>query len=288
MITGGTQLLAVIGDPVGHSISPRMHTEAMGKLGLDYVYLAFKATPDTLENVVNSLKTLGVRGYSVTMPCKTIVGQYLDELSPAAELMGAVNTVVCEDGRLIGHNTDGQGFMRNLKEHGVDVIGKKITLIGAGGAGSAIYTQAALDGVKEIALYNVKDNFFETTNRRVLDVAEHTGCSIHLSDLDDKTALAEDIAGSALLVDATRVGMPPLEGQMNVDADMLRPDLAVADTVYNPPVTELLATAARLGATTVNGLGMLLWQAAIAEKIWVDQEMPVDFIEELLFSDTAH
>ena len=142
-ISGHTKTIALIGSPVEHSMSPAMHNAAFDKLGLDYAYLVYDVQPDDLESVVKGMKAMGVAGYNVTMPLKTLILPYLDELSDAAKLMGAVNTVVMQDGKAIGHNTDGAGFMRNLKENGVDIIGKKMTIVGAGGAGSAIFTQAA-------------------------------------------------------------------------------------------------------------------------------------------------
>ena len=227
---------------------------------------------------------MGFVGYNVTMPHKTFIPKYLDELSDAAELMGAVNTVAIKQGKAIGHNTDGAGFMRNLKENGVDVIGKKITIVGAGGAGSAIYTQAALDGVDAIDVYNIKDKFFDATAERVAEVAEKTGCKMRLIDLEDKESLKQSIAESALFVNATRVGMGDLADQSVILPDYLVDGIAVADTVYEPRKTKLLKDAEARGLKAISGLGMLLWQAAIAEDIWVGKEMPTKFIEEEFFN----
>lgn len=284
-ISGHTQTIALIGSPVEHSMSPAMHNASFEKLGLDYAYVVFDVQPENLEAVVKGMKAMGIPGFNVTMPLKTPILPYLDELSDAAKLMGAVNTVVLQDGKLVGHNTDGAGFMRNLKENGVDVIGKKVTISGAGGAGSAIFTQAALDGVKEIDVYNIRDNFYEATERRIAELAAQTGCAVTLHDLADKDDLRASVADSALFINATRVGMPPLENECTLDEDMLHEGLALADTVYNPRTTKLLAMGQAHGNKTVNGLGMLLWQAAIGEKIWTGQEMPVDYIEELFFTE---
>lgn len=146
-ISGHTKTICLIGSPVEHSLSPAMHTFSFEQLGVDCVYLAYNVEPDQLEAAANGMKEMGFLGYNVTMPHKTVISRYLDEVSPAAELMGAINTVAIKDGRAIGHNTDGAGFMRNVKENGVDVAGKKITMMGAGGAAMAIYTQAALDAL---------------------------------------------------------------------------------------------------------------------------------------------
>ena len=280
-ITGHTQTIALIGSPVEHSLSPAMHTCSFDELGIDCVYLAYEVAPEELEAAAAGMKALGFAGYNVTMPHKTFIPQYLDGLSDAAELMGAVNTVDIKNGKAIGHNTDGAGFMRNIKENGVDVIGKKITLVGAG---SAIYTQAALDGVAAIDIYNMKDNFFDVTAERVAKVAEKTGCKMRLIDLDYKESLKQSIVESALFVNATRVGMGDLADQSVIPADYLVDGLAVADTVYEPRKTKLLKEAEAKGLKAVSGLGMLLWQAAIAEDIWVGKEMPTKLIEEKFFN----
>lgn len=284
-ISGHTKTIALIGSPVEHSMSPAMHNAAFDKLGLDYAYVVFDVQPDDVEVVVKGMKAMGFAGYNVTMPLKTLVLPYLDELSDAAQLMGAVNTVVVKDGKAIGHNTDGAGFMRNLKENGVDIIGKKMTIVGAGGAGSAVFTQAALDGVKEIDVFNIRDNFYEATEKRIGEIAAKTGCNVTLHDLDDKDDLRASVASSQLFVNATRVGMAPMEDGCTLEEDMLHDGLAVADTVYNPRKTKLLAMAEAHGNKAVNGLGMLLWQAALGEKIWTGQEMPVSYIEEKFYTD---
>ncbi len=158
-ISGATKLVGLVGSPVEHSMSPSNAQRFVPKMGVNAVYTAFDVTPDKLADVVKGLAEMGAVGYNVTMPCKTCVGQYLDELTPAAELMGAVNTVVIKDGKSIGHNTDGAGFVENLRRHGFDPEGKVVTIVGAGGAGSAIFTQLALDGVACVNVFNLKDDF---------------------------------------------------------------------------------------------------------------------------------
>lgn len=282
-ITGKTQLTGLLGTPVSHSISPTMHNESFAKLGLDYAYLAFNVGNEGVKSAVEGLKTLNARGFNVTMPNKTIICQYLDKLSPAAELIGAVNTVVNDDGVLTGHITDGTGYMRSLKEAGIDVIGKKMTIAGAGGAATAIQIQAALDGVKEISIFNIKDEFFERAKKTVKDINEKTNCKATLFDLTDKEALKREIADSVIFTNATGVGMKPHEGETYIEKSMLRSDLIVSDVIYNPAKTSLLEMAEEVGCTTINGLGMLLWQGAKAFEIWTGKEMPVDYIKEILF-----
>lgn len=284
-ISGHTKTIALIGSPVEHSMSPAMHNAAFDKLGLDYTYLAYEVQLDDLEVAVKAMKAMGFVGYNVTMPLKTFVLAYLDELSDAAALMGAVNTVVMSDGKAIGHNTDGAGFMRNLSNNGVDIIGKKMTVVGAGGAGSAILTQAALDGVAEIDVYNIHDDFFDATKNRIDEISKKTGCAVTLHDLADESDLRASVAASSLFVNATRVGMAPLEDGCTLPEYMLHDGLVVADTVYNPRTTKLLAMAQAHGNQTLSGLGMLLSQAALGEKLWTGYEMPVNYIEEQFFKD---
>ncbi|OOM11808.1 shikimate dehydrogenase [Clostridium saccharobutylicum] len=282
-ITGKTQLTGLLGTPVSHSISPIMHNESFAKLGLDFAYLAFNVGNEGVKSAVEGLRTLNARGFNVTMPNKTVICQYLDKLSPAAELAGAVNTVVNDNGVLTGHITDGTGYMRSLKEAGIDIIGKKMTIVGAGGAATAIEIQAALDGVKEISIFNIKDEFFERAKKTVKDINEKTNCKATLFDLEDKETLIREIANSAILTNATGIGMKPYEGQTCVEKSMLRSDLIVSDVIYNPEKTTLLEMAEEIGCTTINGLGMLLWQGARAFEIWTGKEMPVDYIKGILF-----
>ena len=162
-ISGHTGLLALIGSPVGHSGSPAMYNYSFAKLGLDYAYVAFDVKEDQVKEALDAVKLFHMRGINVTMPDKTEAAKYVDELSPAAQIIGAVNTIVNDDGRLTGYITDGEGFVHNLKDHGVDIKGKKITVAGGGGAATAIQVQCALDGAREITIFNIKDAFFERT-----------------------------------------------------------------------------------------------------------------------------
>lgn len=156
-ITGHTELLGLVATPIRHSKSPVMHNAACRALGLDYAYLAFDIQPDQLEDAVKGFKALNVRGWNVSMPYKTTIGQYLDHITPIAKMCGAINTVINDHGVLTGTITDGTGYMTALKDQGIDIIGKKMTIVGAGGAATAIVMQAALDGVKEISIFNIKD-----------------------------------------------------------------------------------------------------------------------------------
>ncbi|MGL4358457.1 shikimate dehydrogenase [Cetobacterium sp.] len=282
-ITGHTELIGLIAYPIRHSSSPAMHNEAFAKLGLDYAYLAFEVGNEELENTIKGFRAMDVRGCNVSMPNKTVVHKYLDKISPAAELCGAVNTVVNDNGVLTGHITDGIGCMYGLKDAGVDVIGKKITIVGAGGAATAIQVQAALDGVAEISIFNKKDKFFENAEKTVKKLKEKTNCVVNLYDLDDLNRLKEEIASSMLLINATGMGMKPLEGMTFIpDKSYLRPDLVVLDIVYSPRETALLKLANEAGCRTLNGLGMMLFQGAAAFELWTGKKMPIEHMKEVL------
>ena len=166
-ITGHTRLICLLGDPVSHSISPAMHNLSFETLGLDYVYLAFQTNVEQFDATISTLKQIGARGFNCTMPCKRIAAQTCDELSSAAKLMNSVNTVVIENGKFIGHNTDGVGYMKSVQDAGHDIIGKQMTLLGAGGASSAILAQAALDGLTHINIFARKGASWDIMQNQV-------------------------------------------------------------------------------------------------------------------------
>ena len=282
-ISGHTELIGLIANPIRHSTSPKMHNEALAKLGLDYVYLAFEVGNEELEDTIKGFRAMKVRGSNVSMPNKTVVHKYLDKLSPAAELCGAVNTIVNDDGVLTGHMTDGIGCMMALKDAGVDVIGKKITIVGAGGAATAIEVQAALDGVAEISIFNAKDNFFVNAEKTAEKLNSKTDCKVNVFGLADLEKLKEEIASSVLFINATGMGMKPLEGKTYIpDKSFFRPDLTVLDIVYIPAETALLKLAKEAGCRTLNGLGMMLFQGAAAFKLFTGKDMPIEYMKEIL------
>ena len=282
-ISGKTKLTGLLGgSSITGSFSPMMHTASFKEVGIDAVYVSFPIEQDDLEAAVNGLQKIAV-GYNVTMPYKTQICKFLNGLSPAAELMGAVNTVEIREGKSFGHNTDGAGFVENIRLFGFEPKGKIVTIIGAGGAGSAIFTQLALDGVAEIRVFNIKDSFWEVTKNRVVELSSKTNVSVSLHDLENRNELRESIAQSDLLVNATSVGAGDLEGQSNVNEDMLHEGLLVADTVYKPLETKMIQMAKSQGLVTAPGVGMLLQQAALAEKIWFGTDMPVDLIRKNFF-----
>ncbi|MBO5260314.1 MAG: shikimate dehydrogenase [Agathobacter sp.] len=284
-ISGHTGLLALIGSPVGHSGSPAMYNYSFERLGLDYAYVAFDVKEQDVKQALEAMKLFNMRGMNVTMPDKIEAARCVDELSDAARIIGAVNTIVNEDGKLIGHNTDGIGFVKNLEDHGVTVQGKKITVAGGGGAATSIQVQCALDGAKEITIFNKKDAFFERTLATAEKIKDAVpDCIVNVYDIDDIAKMTEEIGTSDIFVNATIVGMKPMDDQSVVkDLSALRPGLVVADVVYNPVETKLLKDAKEAGCTCVGGKGMLLWQGVAAFKLYTGEDMPVEEVRERFF-----
>ena len=281
-ITGHTGLMCLLGSPCKHSISPMMHNKAFETLELDYRYLAFEVDETTLKTAVEGLKALGARGFNLTMPCKNQMISLCDELSPAAKLIGAVNTVVNNHGILTGHNTDGIGYMQSVKDAGFDIIGKKMTLLGAGGAATAILVQAALDGVSEISVFLRKTSrFYERAEITAKALMAETNCKIKLCDFHDTELLRHELTDSAILVNGTSIGMAPdVDASPIPSADLLPDGIIVSDIIYNPKETKLLKMAQEKGLPYFNGTYMLLYQGAEAFRLWTGCEMPVALIKE--------
>lgn len=285
IITGHTRLGCLLGTPVAHSISPMMHNEAFRLLGLDCVYLCFDTRHADLRNMVQTLKEMNVYGFNLTMPDKERILPFLDDLSPAARMIGAVNTVKNENGRLIGHNTDGIGYMRSLQDTGYNAKSGAMTLFGAGGAASSIAIQAALDGVPALHIINRRGRSWENAKRLVRQIKENTGCHADLTDMADHDAVRNRIANSTLLANATSIGMAPDTNVTPVpDPSCFHTELLVSDIIYNPRCTRLLQDAMAAGCKTFNGMYMLLYQGAAAFRIWTGQDMPVEEIRRKFFS----
>lgn len=285
-INGHTRMLCLIGSPVGHSGSPAMYNYSFEKCGLDYAYLAFDVKEDETKKAIDALRLLNVRGFNITMPCKTKALACCDELSKEAELIGAVNTVVNEDGKLIGYNTDGRGWVRSLKEAGVDIHGKKMTIAGSGGAATSIEITSALEGLRELTIFARKSSASfanaKHTVEKIRSAVEE--CKVNLYDIADREVFAREIADSDIFTNATSVGMKPHEDQTLIDdLAMFHPGLVVSDVVYNPRKTKLLEDAEKAGCKIVPGIGMLLWQGAEAFKLYTGKEMPAHEVEEKYF-----
>lgn len=284
-ITGYTQLICLLGSPVAHSMSPSMHNEAFEQLGLDYAYMAFEANTDNLAQTVATLKQFHARGFNLTMPNKSKMCGLCDHLSLAAQISGSVNTVVNDDGILTGHTTDGTGFMKAAEDAGYSIIGKKITLLGAGGAATAILVQAALDGVREISVFSRRSGSFDHAGETIKRLKDHTSCRIHLFDYSDPSILKRELSESDMLVNGTNVGMAPDTDRCVIpDSSYFHKDLVVSDIIYNPKETKLLAMAKACGCQTFNGMYMLLYQGAEAFRLWTGKDMPVTLIKEKYFN----
>ena len=280
-ISGHTSLVSPIGKPTGHSTSPRTHTLSCTKCGVDAVYLAFDIETEDLPAVINAMRAMKRwAGSNVTMPCKQAVIPYLDGLSAGAELIGAVNVIEKnEEGKLIGHNTDGMGFVENLRKHGVQVEGATMTLIGPGGAGSAILVQAALDGVAKLNVFaRGGGKSYKHAEQLIANVRKATSCDVTLHAMENLDDMKACIADSSILANATNVGMGYGCTDTPVPPEFLHAGLAVADCIYLPEQTQLLQDAQAAGAQAITGIGMMNEQAAVGEKIWFGIDMPTDEI----------
>jgi len=278
-ITSQTQVTGVIGHPIAHSLSPLMHNRAFEYLDLDWIYLPFDVAPQNLGEAIRGIKGLGIRGLNVTIPHKERVIPFLDEVSPEAEAIGAVNTILNEDGRLIGHNTDIPGFVHPLKEFEEELKGKKAVVFGAGGASKAvIYGLLKHFDLSEISIIN-----------RTLEKAERLAAKFRSESPQIKAFrlteenLREQVPSASLVVNATSVGMSPdVDGSIIKEKGLLRKGQIVYDLIYNPLETKLLKMAKERGAIPINGLEMLLQQGAESFKIWTGIQMPLDSIREEL------
>lgn len=283
-IAGHTKLTALLGSPVSHSVSPIMHNKAFQLLGLDYVYLCFDIKENQLEDTLKGLSLLQIKGFNCTMPLKTKMFELADEVSKAASFIGAVNTVTNENGRFMGHNTDGIGYMMAVRDAGFQIIGKKMTLLGAGGASTAICTQAAIDGVSEIDVFNRKGPRFKQAENFVDKLGKGTNCKISLYDMEDMEQLKRSISSSAILTNGTSVGMAPnLESCIVPDSSYLHKELIVSDIIYNPRETKLMKLGKKAGCQVMNGMYMLLYQGAEAFRLWTGMDMPTEEIKKCMY-----
>ena len=277
-IDGYTRLAAVVANPIKHSISPFIHNRAFEATHTNGVYLAWEVEATDLAETVANIRRYQMFGINLSMPYKEQVIPYLDQLSEEARLIGAVNTVVNREGTLIGYNTDGKGFFKSLPSF--KISGKRMVLLGAGGAAKAILAQAILDGVSQVSVF-VRSGSIEKTRPYLEKLQNETGFKVDLFALEDVSELQARIIDSDLLVNATSVGMDGVS--LPIPSSIVLPkQLLVADVIYQPFETPFLNWARNQGNHAVNGLGMLLYQAAEAFQLWTGKEMPTDQIWELL------
>ena len=277
-IDGYTRLAAVVANPIKHSISPFIHNSAFEATNTNGVYLAWEVDAAELAETVANIRRYQMYGINLSMPYKEQVIPYLDQLSEEACLIGAVNTVVNREGTLIGYNTDGKGFFKSLPSFKISK--KRLVLLGAGGAAKAILAQAILDGVSQISVF-VRSSSMEKTRHYLEKIQNATGFRVDLFALEDVQDLQDNITQADLLVNATSVGMD--ESSQPIPTSIVLPEkLLVADVIYQPFETPFLKWAKEQGNQSINGLGMLLYQAAEAFELWTGKEMPTDQIWELL------
>ena len=277
-IDGYTRLAAVVANPIKHSISPFIHNSAFESTNTNGVYLAWEVDATELAETVANIRRYQMYGINLSMPYKEQVIPYLDQLSEEACLIGAVNTVVNREGTLIGYNTDGKGFFKSLPSF--KISRKRLVLLGAGGAAKAILAQAILDGVSQISVF-VRSSSMEKTRPYLEKIQNATGFIVDLFALEDVQDLQDSITQADLLVNATSVGMDG-SSQPIPTSILLPKQLLVADVIYQPFETPFLKWARNQGNQSINGLGMLLYQAAEAFELWTGKEMPTDQIWELL------
>jgi shikimate dehydrogenase len=274
-ISGKTQLCGVIGDPIKHTLSPAIHNAAFNHLELDFVFLAFRVKSADLENALRGMRGLGIHGLNVTMPHKSTVTAYLDEMDSAVKFLGSANTILNKDGKLSGFNTDGVGALKALRENGAELAKKKVLLLGAGGAAKAI-AFALIQDVGELAILN-------RSAEKARELAEALGRMFNRKVVGgalSSDAIAENLRNSDILINATSVGMKPNLNQSLVTPQWLRSDLTVMDIVYNPVETKLAKDAKAAGAQVVSGVEMLIYQGAASFEIWTERMAPIEVMRK--------
>ena len=270
-------LCGIIGDPIGHSMSPIMHNAAFEKVGIDYLYLPFKVKREELGKAIDGMRALNIRGFNVTIPHKVDVMQFLDELDPLAEKIGAVNTIVNDDGFLKGFNTDAAGFLQALLEREIEPRGKNVVIMGAGGAARAISFILAERGASLAILNRTLDKARECADR-IAKLFQSEAEALQLNRENQAAALSK----ADILVNTTSVGMSPSTGETPVASELLFPSLIVCDIVYNPVETRLLREAREAGTETIDGVDMLVWQGALAFEKWTGQKAPFEIMRKEL------
>lgn len=271
------ELVGVIGDPVDGNPTGVMEEAGFAALGLNFRYLTIKVIPQDLEDAIKGVRAFHMRGMNLTMPHKVQVIPYLDELTEAAEIIGAVNTVINQDGRLIGENTDGKGFMTALDNEGIRVKGKQITMLGAGGAAKAIAVECALAGAAEIRIINRDKTRGESLAELI---TSRTGCRAGYIPWIEKIQVPD---GTDILINGTSAGLfPDIDMCPDLDYATIHEGMAVCDVVFNPVDPLFLKKSRANGARTVNGIGMLVNQGALNFSLWTGREAPVDVMYKAL------
>jgi len=281
-IDGETRVAGVIGWPVRHSLSPPMHNAAFAALGLNWVYVPFAVAPERVGETVAAVRALDLAGLNVTIPHKPAVLPHLDEVGPEAQALGVANTIINDAGRLIGRNTDGEGFLRSLREIGGDVAGAPVALIGAGGSARSVALAVCQGGAARLTIVNRTVAKAEALAAMIQGLVPQ--CEITATPLAGPEAAAA-VSGAAVVIDSTAVGMyPHPDVDPVVPAAWLHEGQIVADLTYNPRQTTLLRAAAGRGARTLDGTGMLVHQGALALEYWTGQAAPVEVMRAALLN----
>jgi shikimate dehydrogenase len=281
-ISGKTRVCGVIGDPIEHTLSPTIHNAAFNHLGLDFVFLAFRVKAADLENALCGMRGLGIHGLNVTMPHKNAVIAYLNTMDTAVKFLGSANTILNEDGKLSGFNTDGVGALKALRENGTELAEKKVLLLGAGGAAKAI----AFSLVKEVGELVVLNRATEKAEELAERLTGTLGKKVVGGALSPD-AIAENLQDSDVLINATSVGMNPAANQSIVAPQWLRSDLTVMDIVYNPVETKLAKDAKAAGARVISGVEMLIYQGAASFQIWTGLSAPIEVMRNAAINKLA-
>lgn len=281
-ISAKTKVYGVIGDPIEHSLSPALHNAAFKVLKLDCVFLAFKVKTGEVESAIRGMRGLGIRGLNVTMPHKEAVIAYLDEVDSAAKFLGSVNTVLNDNGKLNGFSTDGIGALNALKENGVTLNGKKVLLLGGGGAAKTI-AFALAKVVDELIILNRSPEKI-TPLTKIMNREFNKQVS---GGLLAPSAIQKNIQNVDILINATSVGMHPNDEHSLVEPQWLRPDLTVMDIVYNPIETKLAKDAKKAGAKVISGVEMLIYQGAAAFEIWAGHKAPIEVMRKAALTKLA-
>ena len=282
-VDGFTEVVGLFGYPVKHTLSPPMHNAAYRAMGLNLIYLAFEVKPERLLEALKAAILFHWKGLNLTIPFKEKVLPFLDEITPEARAIGAVNTIKIQDNRLLGYNTDGGGFYHSLKEKGVEVTGKKMLILGAGGAARAIVLELVHQGSGQIMVAN---RTLSRARQLVKDISPQAkGCKIRVIPLEEPI-LSNSVQEANILINATSVGLHPRDSLL-ISPDAISPPLIVCDLIYSSPETPLLRIAGEKGCRSINGQGMLLYQGAQAIKIWTGKEPPVELMRKVLEEEIA-
>lgn len=273
-----SEIIALFGQPVAENPTQYMQEQAFAVLGLNWRYITLEVPPDALADAVRGMRAMNFAGANCTIPHKVAVIPHLDQVTPTAAKIGAVNTIIRQpDGTLLGENTDGKGFIRSVTEAGLDLNGVRAVIIGAGGAARAVAVELASAGAASLTIVN---RTVGAGRDLAAHVHEQTGVDTEFVPLVAETRITRD---TQLLINATSIGLHPhVHEEVPVNYDTLRPGLMVCDVIPNPPDTPFLRRAREAGATTLDGLGMLVYQGAIAFRMWTGHEAPVDVMRTAL------